>query len=319
MSTLDVEGIDWQMLRDVRTLFLDGTAGASDYWTSDELVGNYDRTFGERIGWKWDHVLDQLAILGWRPPPGPVLDWGCGTGTAGRRTLQRFDIGPLMLHDRSTRAVRYAQAQASNAGIEVVDAGEPTTLLVSHVISELPERDRLRVMAIAEQAQCVIWVEPGDHSSSRALIDVREALAGELHVVAPCTHGRRCWMLDAGNERHWCHHFAEPPPEVFTDPGWGRFASEIGIDPRAVALSYLVLDRRPVAARSSGSVRLIGRPRVNKAEAVVFGCDANGLTDARIVKRSHPDAYRSAKKGRMATLAEWRVSGTTVEELHEAT
>ena len=76
--------IGWERLRRLRAVFLDGAADAADYWSDTALLDDYDRTFGARIRWKWEFVLDELAQLGWRAPAGLVLDWGCGTGVASR-------------------------------------------------------------------------------------------------------------------------------------------------------------------------------------------------------------------------------------------
>ena len=313
MSVLDTEGIDWDGLRRLRRGFLEASSGHGSYWDSTAALHDYDRTFGERIGWKWDHVLDELEVRGWRPPSGLVLDWGCGSGVAGRRVMDRFPgSGPLSCVDRSPRAEEYARRRAVDEGFEVVDGGPPTTLVLSHVIGEIDETGRERLIEMARAATAVVWVEPGDHRSSRSLVEVRERLVGAMTVVAPCTHQEVCGLLAEGNERHWCHHFAAPPPEVFTDPGWGRFTSETGIDLRSVPLSFLVLDSRPTPVLGADAVHTIGRPRIYKPEARVFGCDASGVADVRITKRRLPDVYRQAKKGSLPTLARWRCEGDEV-------
>lgn len=312
MSALDLDGIDWEGLRALRARFLVGSAGDRGYWTPS-LLESYDRTFGERIGWKWDHVLDELEMRGWTPPRGPVLDWGCGTGVAGRRFLGRFpDAGPLVCFDRHSGAQDYARTSAENAGWSVVDAGDATTVVVSHVLSELDEPALTRLLEVVQEAVAVVWVEPGDRSNGRRLSAIRDRLLGRFGVVAPCTHQQRCPLLGPDMERHWCHHFAPPPGEVFTDPGWGRFSAETGIDLRSAPMSFIVMDRRPVADPGPGAVHVIGRPRLSKPEARVFGCDAHGATDARITKRRLPDLYRLAKKGRLADLATWTVDDDEV-------
>src|SRR6202011_496947 len=97
----------------LRQRFLDGTAGATDYWSSENDLALYDATFGERIGWKWDAVLSELAARGWQPRSRAVLDWACGSGVAGRRVAALWpEIESLALHDRSPLAVRFATAKA---------------------------------------------------------------------------------------------------------------------------------------------------------------------------------------------------------------
>ncbi len=312
MSRLDADGLPWAELRELRTRFLGGSAGEAPYWRTTDLLDAYDRTFGERIGWKWDFVLDELELRGWTPPSGTVLDWGCGSGVAGRRFLERFPTaGALRCHDRSSRAEAYAVDRANSAGIAVSDQADPATLVVSHVIGELDDASLQHLIGVASTATAVVWVEPGDHRSSRLLIDVRERLRPDAAVVAPCTHQEACGLLAGGNDRHWCHHFAAPPPEAFTDPGWGRFASETGIDLRSLPVSFLVTDTRSAIDRTD-LVHTIGRPRISKSEARVFCCDSTGVFDCRITKRRLPDSYRLAKKGRLATLARWRCDGDEI-------
>jgi len=286
-----MRSIDWKVLERLRTGFLDGSAGTADYWQSERDLENYDQTFAQRIGWKWDYVLGELKHRGWSPPSGSALDWGCGTGIASRKFLEHFTgIRRLYLCDRSPLAMKFAAQQAHD--VEVWQESAPPrsvdVLLISHALTEQPEP-----FALPCDAKAVIIIEPGTFEVSRRLIALRERLRGEFNVVAPCTHQHACGMLAAGNERHWCHHFASPPPEVFMDGDWARFAKLAGIDLRSLPVSYLALDRRPA---QSGGMRLIGRPRVYKAHALALGCDGSGVRERRVEKRVEPELYRKLKK-----------------------
>src|SRR5436189_3381245 len=96
-------------LRKLRERFLDRTAGERDYWKTADELALYDATFGERIGWKWDAVLAELVARGWQPRSHRVLDWGCGSGVAGRCVLAQWPhFESLALHDRSPLARRFA-------------------------------------------------------------------------------------------------------------------------------------------------------------------------------------------------------------------
>lgn len=319
-SNLDVSLIDWPALHRMREGFLSGTSGGEPYWKSESDLSSYEATFAQRIGWKWDHVLGELNGLGWTPPSGPVLDWGTGTGIAHRRFFAHFGVGgvsTLVLVDRSPMAVRFAARLTSQEHPDLAiggDAHRPSLLLVSHVISELDDRELADLVDLAASATAVIWVEPGEARISRALIGIRERLRGDKRLVAPCTHQETCGLLSPGAERHWCHHFATTPPGVFTDRGWARFAGITGIDLRSVPLSYLVLDKRDCIAADSSAKRLIGRPRVNKPEALAFCCDSSGVSDVRITRRRLPEVYRSARKNRLPSLVYCRVeNGEAVE------
>jgi len=301
-------------LRELRERFLAGTAGAADYWESPEHLDLYDATFGERIGWKWDAVLDELRLRGWRPRATRLLDWGCGTGVAHRRVLARWPQFPaLALHDRSPRARLFSVEKAQLAFPELtVTWGAPavtreTLLLVSHVINELAAKELEQLLDLARAAGEVIWVEAGTHADSRRLIDVRERLRDEFMPVAPCTHAGRCGLLAPKNAPHWCHHFAHPPSHIFQDARWAAFAREIGIDLRSVPYSFLVLAR--VRGMEAGYSRVIGEPRQAKGYTRVLSCQAEGVTEFVLQKRDAPELFRAARKDRLAPIYRWKLEG----------
>ena len=305
---MDWERIDWKALERLRAAFLAGTAGAQDYWRSEADLESYDQTFGQRIRWKWNYVLKELTGRGWLPPRGDVVDWGCGSGIATRAFLEHFPSDPssrFVFWDRSPVAMRYAARRAREvmASVEVWLDKPPErafgTLLLSHVLTELSADQVEELCVLAAHATTVIWVEPGTYETSRRLIAVRERLRGIFQIVSPCTHQAACGMLTPENGRHWCHHFAPSPPEVFMDGNWARFAKLAGVDLRALPLSFVVLDKRQQEPRAN-TVRVIGRPRVYKAHALLLGCDSPGVREHRVTKREQPDAFRRLKKGEIA-------------------
>lgn len=309
------DSIDWNALEQMRAAFLQNDAGAADYWRGESDLASYDATFAQRIGWKWDYVLSELKRRNWSPPGGELLDWGCGSGIAGRAFLDHFgaaSVSTLRLWDRSPLAVSFASARARGRypGMEIRAANEAAssdgTILVSHVLTELPPEQTEALTELAAKAQCVIWVEPGTYEASLTLIAIRERLRSGFNVVAPCTHQERCGILAPENERHWCHHFAPPPPEIFTDANWSRFGRAMGIDLRALPLSFLVLDRRPVAPLPSGAGRVIGHPRIYKGHALLLGCDASGVRERKLTKRHFPEEFRVLRKGTADVIREWR-------------
>ena len=345
--------INWKTLERLRAGFLTGTAGAADYWQSESDLANYDATFAQRIGWKWDYVLAELQRRGWQPAPGALMDWGCGSGIAHRAFLDHFGtetVTELRVWDRSALAMRFAERRAKEkyAGLEVKTdrllardepgrAGSPlpaaslpdtggahgvtrptsaehSTLLISHVLTELQPDQVESLSDLAANFTSVLWVEPGTFEASLTLIAVRERLRDRFNVVAPCTHQARCGILAPGNESHWCHHFAAPPPDVFTDSNWAKFGELAGVDLRSLPVSFLVLDKRPPAAMSAGAVRVIGRPRIYKPHALVIGCDASGVSEKRLTKRHSPEAFREWKHGDCDPLQIWRCEGDEIVE-----
>jgi len=129
---------------------------------------------------------------------------------------------------------------------------------------------------------------------------VRERLVSEFRPVAPCAHALGCGLLAPGNERHWCHHFAEVPRAVFQDSGWGRFAKTLEIDLRSVPYSYLVLDRKikPVEGEVSvdGASRVIGVPRHYKGFDKILSCQEDGVLELVMQKRDAPELVKEMKK-----------------------
>ncbi|MHA3775585.1 small ribosomal subunit Rsm22 family protein [Verrucomicrobiota bacterium sgz303538] len=308
---------DLAVLNRLREGFLSGRAGDRDYWRSEEELALYNETFAERIGWKWDAVLRELHLRGWEPQSRHLLDWGCGSGVAGRRVLHawpgRFES--LTLHDRSPKALRFAvnRARAEFPALKVLaslpDRLQPDTLVVlSHVINELPAPELARLLALAAQAREIIWVEAGTHADSRKLIDVRERMKGKFAVIAPCTHSERCGLLSEENARHWCHHFAPVPPEAFQDGRWAELSREIGIDLRALPYSFLVLDRQGAErVAPAGFSRVIGEPREFKGYSKVLSCQAEGVSELMLQKRDAPELLKSLYKGDRFALYQWSV------------
>ncbi|HAM70342.1 MAG TPA: hypothetical protein DCM86_01715 [Verrucomicrobiales bacterium] len=313
--------VDWEALARLRAGFLGGSAGETDYWKSESDLASYDLTYAQRIGWKWDHVLADLHARGWTPPPGEILDWGCGSGIAHRAFFHAFppaDGQPLALWDRSPLALDFARRRVTRAfpGVRVRVSGEGPvgTLLLSHVMTELPPGAIPALMELIRGATTLLWVEAGTYEVSRALGVIREELLGEFHPVAPCVHRGACGILAEENTPHWCHHFAEPPAGIFTDGNWARFANVTGIDLRSLPVSYLVLDRRPPPSLPPHTLRLIGRPRLYKPYALAMGCDAAGVRELRITKRRLPEVFRAARKGRLPGLPQWVREGDEVIE-----
>ncbi len=297
----------------LRAGFLDGTNAGGGYWQNETDLALYDATFAERIGWKWDAVLAELSARGWKPRARHVYDFGCGSGVAGRRVLGALEnIESLALADVSPMAVRFAEAKvrAQFPQVQLRSASETmqpgSLLLVSHVLNELNAAARARLIALARQADEIIWVEAGTHADSRSLIAVREELRGAFVVVAPCTHAEKCGMLTPGNERHWCHHFGHVPSEASQDAHWSQFSRDLGIDLTTLPYSFLVLSRNG-GGLAPGATRIIGRPREAKGRMEILACDAGGVNELTLQKRDEPAFFKSLKKGTAPSVQRWNV------------
>lgn len=306
----DLDHLDWNALDRLRATFLARDAASTGpYWQTPSALAAYDATYAERIGWKWDALLHELRLRRWAPPAGTVLvDFGCGSGVAGRRVLSAFGadrFAALALHDHSPEAVAFAAARARTgfpdlAHRDFFTLTEATafTLVVSHVLNELAPEPRAALLDLARRAACVIWIEPGTHADSRALAAARDELRPAHRIVAPCTHRENCPLFAEASARDWCHFFAEPPPGVQNSSDWVRFAQRAGIDLRSQAYSCLVLEKAASPAQAGSAAasplfgphaaRVLGRPEVFKPYARLLACDATGLHWLELSKRTDP-------------------------------
>jgi SAM-dependent methyltransferase len=307
-ETIEMCDADWARLADMRAAFLaqGGESGPTpDYWTSTRDLEIYDVTFGARISWKWNAVLDEIARRGIAVPAGSVLDWGAGTGVAARAFLAKFGAADrrVSFHDRSRAAVAFAnektRAEHPLAALAEEAPDAPDVMLASHVLEELDDAGRAQFVALARRARLLIWVESGAKSNARALSGVREALLEELDPLLPCTHRSACGVLAAGREGDWCHHFAAPAPEAFTTNHWRTFSRTLSIDMRALPYSYLVMSRRSASTRyEDDAVRVLGTPRIEKGRATLTVCAASGLREAVLLERVDRPWFKALEKGK---------------------
>ena len=306
----------------LRARFLDGSNAGGDYWRNEEELALYDATFGERIGWKWDAVIAELRERGWSPKARHVVDWGCGSGVAGRRVLGAWEgFESLVVADVSPHAMRFAEARARDAFPRIrAQSAAPSSplpagalLVVSHVLNELDDAARARLLGLVRQAAEVIWIEAGTHADSRRLIAIREQVRDDLDVVAPCTHRGRCGMLVAENSQHWCHHFARVPAEASRGALWAQFGRELGIDMRSLPCSFLVL-QRPGSEWSmdAGCSRIIGRPLEEKGRMELLSCGEGGVVELMMQKRDVPDVFKQLRKGRAGAVYRWTREGRKI-------
>lgn len=302
---------DWQRLRTLRERYL--TDASEEYWTERDLE-LYDATFAQRIGWKWDAVLADLTVLGWKPQARRLFDWGCGTGIAARVASAWSKIGTVDVFDQSRLAMSFSinslrlqniEARARPTSTEI----EPGTLLVlSHVVGELNDNELVRLAEMAATAEELIWVEPGSREISRRLSSVREILQQTGHqFIGPCTHQNACPMLEQVNERHWCHFFARPPMEVFQSAFWRRFSEEVEVDLRGLPYSYLASSRLQPSPVPPDTERLIARPVELKAHSRLLCCGSEGLNDRIFQKRTAPDLYRRIIKKSLDGAFVWKL------------
>jgi hypothetical protein len=316
--------LDWPALDRLREGFLQATVREDPYWESASALASYDLTYGERIGWKWDHVLRELRLRGWKPTSRTVLDWGCGSGIAARRVISFFgaenfdaldvwDHSPLAATFAADAAIRaFPQLAVSQMTNGYVQSTEPIGLLVvSHVLNELSPESITTLIALMRRAQAVLWVEPGTRDVSRQLSARRDELLPGFQVIAPCTHQNKCPVLAPENERDWCHFFAPPPSEIFANPDWVRFGQRAGVDLRSLPYCFLALDRSPPTL-GEGWSRVIGRPEAFKPYARLLNCDATGLAELSLPKRADPALYKELDRTKAPLVYRWQREGDEI-------
>ncbi|HEU5080545.1 MAG TPA: small ribosomal subunit Rsm22 family protein [Opitutaceae bacterium] len=319
--------LNWPILDRLREGFLSGAAANGPYWKSLEDLAQYDLTYAERIGWKWDAVLRELKWRRWSPAllgnaePLTLVDWGCGSGIAGRRVIEAFGVEHfrrLEVWDHSPLAREFAANAARKAfpGLEVgeFDAraeSDIDLLVVSHVINELSAANRAVLLALVRRARATIWVEPGTRPVSRDLASIRDELRQTLRIVAPCTHAAPCGLFAPENAEHWCHYFADPPPSIYADSDWVRFGQRAGIDLRSLPYSFLVTQNPayPFSDDAFGASRILGRPEHFKGYADILNCDAEGVQPLQLQKRVDPAFFKELKRTSDVPIYRWTREG----------
>jgi SAM-dependent methyltransferase len=302
---------DWLRLKELRARFLsEEVMSGQDYWDSSELLSLYHKTFAQRIGWKWNSVLNTLTTdFTQAASSGLTLyDFGCGTGIAAEKFLDYFQtsgIEEVWLWDRSSRAAEFARQRLQTRfpllSFKIPKQGEIPqgrwALILSHVLTEF---DAPRLKTLREslaRANILIWVEPGTPFSSERLIEIRDDLRTTKHIVGPCLHQGACGMKDPKNSQHWCHFFAHPPEEIFRSEFWSRFGREMKIDLRSLPVSYLICkDEKDQTDPNESTSRIIGRPRLSKGMGKFLLCDNEGVSETRLLERENKELFKAFKQ-----------------------
>lgn len=288
-------------------------------WRDARDLELFDRTFGRRIAWKWRAALDEARDAGFAAPGGVWLDLGCGTAVATRAVLAAFpvarpdrvvlvDAAPLAREEARTRLAAEHPDLAVEPAADPPPGVSPDLLLVSHVLLELDDGARERLLALARRSAFVLVVEAGDRPTARSLSELRDALLPTHAPLAPCPHGGPCGVLAPGAEREWCHRFAAPDPEVFTTGEWARLSRRLGFDRRSLPFASLALARRssavgppraPAPPPGDGTVRLrpLGRPKVEKGRLLLSVCTAAGVRRVRLLEREDRRLCRALAEG----------------------
>lgn len=302
---------NWEILEQLRNRFLSENFSTEAYWSNLEILTQYDHTFGQRIGWKWDSVLSELksknSLDGFKSIQ--LIDWGCGTGIASRKFLEHFggpSLRQVFLVDKSPLAVQFAKESIlQNYSSLKIETSLPkqiegqTVLLISHVLNELSPSAKEELLSLIHQVDWVIWVEPGTPTLSRRLIEFRESLKNQFKIVAPCPHQKSCGLLKSQNSPHWCHFFASPPASIFRDSFWSDFSKRLKIDLRALPTMYLVLSK--AFAEAPVPKRVLGRTRHYKGYSLALVCSSTEVSEQKFLQRNSKEVIDILKKNSFST------------------
>jgi ribosomal protein RSM22 (predicted rRNA methylase) len=303
---------DWNRLRELREGFL--KKNTKNYWHSQRDLELYDQTYAARIGWKWNAVLEDLSEVGWLPQTEQIVDWGCGTGIAARTVAPWSGISQVAFFDQSPHAIAFAQKKLQEELQCTISTFSekhkvPTLLLISHVISELSEKELLELAYNATTAEEVIWVESGSHELSRKLGSMRKIfLEVGYHLIAPCTHESACPMFQEKQARDWCHFFAQPPTGIFQSSFWHEASRELGIDLRSLPYCYLAFSKKRPTSSQSNAERLIGKPRALKGYGKLLCCSPAGLCERLLQKRDNPNLFKKLIKNHDRGVYRWSLN-----------
>ncbi len=314
--------LDWERLRELRQIFLGEKKTEQDYWDSYETLDCYDRTFAQRIGWKWDFALSEIKKSGWEPMPRSIVcDLACGTGIAGRSFLHAFcenSIQSIHYSDRSTSAQKYSEDRHiesfNDISLSAEFPGREALFLISHIGTEIAGSEVEKIISLLKaKAYGFIWVEPGAFNTGRMLSQIREKLLDEFAPWAPCPSNASCPILSSSHWDDWCHQFAKPPSGIFQDAFWAQFSKELKVDLRSLPVSFLCMDRRS-AVRRIDIGRFLGRPHINKYQVEIQTCTGGCLKRLNILKRNHPELYKAFRKDNFESLSKIIEEGGEIKQ-----
>ena len=91
-----------------------------------------------------------------------------------------------------------------------------------------------------------------------------------------------------------------------------KFGQRAGIDLRSLPYCFLALDRSPAKATPPGLSHVIGRPEHFKPYARLLNCDATGLAELTLLKRSDPALYKHLDRTKDPLVYRWRREGNSI-------
>ncbi|MEO6952908.1 MAG: small ribosomal subunit Rsm22 family protein [Polyangia bacterium] len=316
-------GDDSPLTAQERTRLVEGIGRISAGLTRErELAGvrylDDPTLLGAYLLFYWPRSYAQAAsILGELPGPlGRTLDLGAGPlpmtwaaldrGATSVRALDRSDQALALGRRIGETSQLVTQSWDAQSGDALPD-GPFDTILAGHVLNELFLSSGTRALdrrvalvqallrRLAPRGRLVI-IEPALRETSRALLQLRDRLASEAHIVAPCLMQLACPAL--GKESDWCHaeRAWEPPAELT------QLAEVAKLHQERLKMSYLVLaNERDVVPVDEALFRIVSSPMPQKGKHVLFGCGPRGR-HALVQRDRDADVFVELERGDLARI-----------------
>lgn len=228
-----------------------------------------------------------------------LLDVGAGTGAASWAVNDMIDIKEIICLERET-AMREFGMKLMNHGNDVLknakwinkdiikdDLKENADLvIVSYMINELKEEDRIKVLdkLLDCTNKILLIVEPGTPEGFRNIRKIRdEVIKRNLNIVAPCTHRDKCVLP----EDDWCSssiRVQRTKIHKILKDGDVPFEDE--------KFSYIAISKEQA---NQAEARILRHPVIQNKMVKVKLCTKQGIQEFTITKKNG-DLYKDAKK-----------------------
>lgn len=275
-------------------------AGAK-YMDDPKLLGAYLLFY-----WPVSYAQARSTLSELTTRPRSVMDLGSGPGPIAFAAL---DAGAttVVAADRSKPALDLARALALEAGEGIATRewspekplpdGKFDLITMGHVVNELfngqiaPRAELLeRILERVNPKGSLVVIEPALRDTSRALLQVRDALVSRGYAVrAPCLFRGNCPALV--KESDWCHaERAWRMPGLVED-----LARTAGLHKDSLKMSYLVLAPKGEAWATppAGTLfRIVSEPLEGKGRRRFMGCGPDGRVGLAMQEKHESETNR---------------------------
>lgn len=232
-----------------------------------------------------EYSLARLGDMG----PVTLMDVGAGTGAGSWAANDALDIARATCLERERAMRDMGSALMKSAGSALANADwrefdltsddlveRADVVLVSYVLNELAEADRLRAAAklFAAADRLLLIVEPGTPLAWRQLMQLRRELVAQgAHIAAPCPHAGECPVT--GDD--WCHftcRVARSRLHKALKTGDAPYEDE--------KFTYLALTKAPVEPAQG---RVVRHPQIETGRITLRICAQDGFRDITVRKK----------------------------------